>query len=246
VAFDKLTGVVRWSVTDELASYSSPVVATLHGRRLGLAFLRGGLVAFHPASGQVAFTFPWRSPKLESVNAATPVVVGDLVLLSESYGPGGVLLRVRPALVPEVVWKDEAAQRQQSLRLHWMTPIVHAGTIYASSGSGSGDAELRAVSLATGEVLWRQPGLGRATLLFADGHLIVLTEFGRLLVVRPNPNRYEVVADATPARPGAPGESLLGNPSWAPPALAHGRLYLRGKDRLAAFRLAPSRPKKLH
>lgn len=176
------------------------------------------------------------------MNAATPVVVGDLVLLSESYGPGGALLRVRPDRVPEVVWKDPPAQRQQSLRLHWMTPIVQAGTIYASSGSGSGDAELRAVSLETGQVRWREPGLGRATLLFADGHLIVLTEFGRLLAVRPNPARYEVVADATPARPGAPGEPLLGNPSWTPPALAHGRLFLRGKDRLAAFRLARAKP----
>jgi outer membrane protein assembly factor BamB len=242
VAFDKLTGAVRWSVTDELASYSSPVAATLHGQRLGFAFMRGGLVAFDPATGKVGFTFPWRSTKLESVNAATPVVVGDRVLLSESYGPGGVLLRVPRDGGPEVVWKDPAVQRQQSLRLHFMTPIVHEGTIYASSGSGAGDAELRAVSLETGEVLWRQPGLGRATLLFADRHLIVLTEFGRLLAVRPNPKRYEVVADGTPSRPGASGESLLGNPSWAPPALANGRLYLRGKDRLVAFRLTPASP----
>ncbi|HEY5906650.1 MAG TPA: PQQ-binding-like beta-propeller repeat protein, partial [Vicinamibacteria bacterium] len=137
----------------------------------------------------------------------------------------------------EPLWKDPAVQRQQSLRLHWMTPIVHEGTIFASSGSGSGDAELRAVSLASGQVLWREPGLGRATLLLADGHLIVLTEFGRLIALRPNPARYEVVADATPARPEA-GEPALGTPSWAPPALSQGRLYLRGKDQLACFRLA--------
>ena len=242
VAFDKLTGAVRWSITDELASYSSPVAATLHGRRFGFALMRGGLVAFDPASGKVSFTFPWRSSKVESVNAATPVVVGDRVLLSESYGPGGVLLRVPREGGPEVVWKDPPVQRQQSLRLHFMTPIVHEGTIYASSGSGADDAELRAVSLETGEVLWRQPGLGRATLLFADRHLIVLTEFGRLLAVRPNPKRYEVVADGTLSRPGASGESLLGNPSWAPPALANGRLYLRGKDRLVAFRLTKASP----
>ena len=173
--------------------------------------------------------------KLESVNAATPVVVGDRVLLSESYGPGAVLLRVRPDGAPEVVWKDPPVARQQSLRLHFMTPIVHEGTIYASSGSGAGDAELRAVSLETGVVLWRQPGLGRATLLFADRHLIVLTEFGRLLVVRPNPKRYEVVADGTPSRPGAPGESLLGSPSWAPPALAQGRLSVARQGPVGRF-----------
>ena len=242
VAFAKRTGRVRYALSDELASYASPVAADVGGRRLVFAFQRGGLVAFEPRSGELRFHFPWRARKLESVNAANPVVVGDTVFLSESYGPGSVVLRVREG-GPEVVWQDPARKRDQSLRLHWMTPVHHDGILYGSSGSSQGDAELRAVELATGEVRWRQPGLGRATLLYVDGHLIVLSETGALTVIEATPDAYRVVAAATPMLPesgGAEAEPVVDGPAWNAPALARGRLYVRGKSRLACFDLRPS------
>lgn len=238
VAFDKNTGEVRYKASDELASYSSPTIASMGGRRRGLAFARGGLLGFHPATGAVDFRFPWRSSRLETVNASNPVVVDDLVFLSESYGPGSVLLRIGDG-EPEVVWKDP--RRPKSMKAHWMTPVHHDGILYGSSGSGSGDAELRAVELATGKVLWQQPGLGRSTLLFADGHLFVLTEFGTLLVIRATPSGYEPVSELTLKDGTGEGEAsrLLKHPAWTPPILAHGLLYVRGKDRLICLDLRP-------
>jgi len=240
VAFDAATGEVRWQASDELASYSSPQIAAIGGRDRGLAFMRGGLVVFDPATGAVEHEFPWRSKKLESVNASNPVVAGDRVLLAECYGPGGVLLQLGSG-APELVWRDPRRQRDQSLRLHWMTPIALDGVVYASSGVGSGDAELRAVELETGRVLWSEPDLGRTTLIHADGHLLALTEFGRLLAIRPGRERLEIVADATPRMPGQPELPVLESPAWAPPALARGRLYLRGESRVACFDLRPPR-----
>ncbi len=115
VAFDKLTGEQRYSVSDELASYSSPVTATIDGRRWGFWFSRGGLLGFEPGSGKIEFHFPWKSKKLESVNAATPVMVDYTVFITESYGEGAALLRVG-AGAPEVVWKD--GRRNQVMRAH--------------------------------------------------------------------------------------------------------------------------------
>src|SRR5262249_55102080 len=83
VAFDKYTGKIRYRISDELASYSSPVLATINGRRWCFVLARGGLVGFEPASGKVDFHFPWRADSLESVNASNPVVVGDHVFISE-------------------------------------------------------------------------------------------------------------------------------------------------------------------
>ncbi len=110
VAFDKLTGKLRYAVTDELASYSSPVLTTVGKRRWGFVFARGGLVGFDPASGEVDFSFPWRSKKFQSINAANPVVVGDTVFITESYGPGGALLRFAPGRY-EVLRQDEPGRR---------------------------------------------------------------------------------------------------------------------------------------
>jgi outer membrane protein assembly factor BamB len=239
VAFDKRNGKVRYKITDELAGYSSPTLATIGERRWGFLFARGGLVGFEPGSGKVDFHFPFRAKKLESVNASNPVVVGDTVFITESYGPGSALLRVRPGGY-EIVRRD-AGPRDQSMSCHFMTPIHHEGFLYGSSGEGSGEAELRAVALASGKIMWRKPGLGRVTLLYVDEHLVVFTERGRLLLVEATPERYKVVAEATPrlAKAAAAGQ-LLEYPAWSAPVLADGVLYLRGKERLAAMELIPA------
>lgn len=238
VAFDKLTGNVRYSLSDELASYATPVLTDIGGRRWGFHFARGGLLGFDPRSGEQRFHFPWRSEILESVNAASPVVVGDLVFISETYGPGSALLKVGAGGY-EVVWQDKPGRRNHTLSLHWNTPIHHDGHLYASSGRNTGDAELRAVELATGEVKWSQPGLSRSTLLMVDGRLLVFTEYGRLLLVEPTPERYHELADLTPRN--AAGKPLLQYPAWSPPALSGGLLYLKGKGRLIAAELIPPR-----
>lgn len=243
VAFDKLTGEVRYQLTDELASYASPKLATIDGRRWGFMFTRGGLVGFEPGTGKQDFFFPWRSKVLESVNASTPVVVDDTVFISETYGPGSALLEVRPGGY-EVVWKDPPG-RGQSLQTHWNTPVHHDGHLYASSGRNSGNAELRAVDHATGEVRWSRPGLKRATLLWVDDHFLVLGEYGELRLVRANPERYEEVAmvDLSAIRVGAGnGKPLISYPAWNAPILSHGLLYVLGKGRLAAFELIAQEP----
>jgi outer membrane protein assembly factor BamB len=250
VAFDKKTGEVRYAITDELAAYASPKLATIDGRRWGFAFTRGGLVGFEPTKGEVDFFYPWRSPKLESVNASTPVVVDDTVFITESYGPGSSLLRVRPGGY-ELIWKDPP--RGKAMECHWSTPVYHQGTLYGSSGQSSGEAELRAIEHATGKVMWSKPGLNRATLLYADGHFVVLTEDGRLLLIRATPERFDLVAEmdlgdpdagTDPKTPvdAAPAERpRLRHPAWNAPVLSHGLLYLRGKDQLICLDISPGK-----
>src|SRR5262249_29695496 len=84
VAFDKFTGKVRYRVTDELASYSVPTLATINGRRWCFVFARGGLIGMEPAGGKVDFHYPWRAKIVESVNASNPVVVDDRLFISET------------------------------------------------------------------------------------------------------------------------------------------------------------------
>jgi outer membrane protein assembly factor BamB len=241
VAFDKLTGKVRYSISDELASYASLQLATIDGRRWCFAFARGGLLGFEPASGNIDFQYPWRARMLESVNASTPVVVGNEVLISETYGPGASLLRVQPGSA-EVIWKDDARRRQRSLATHWTTPIYVDGYVYGSSGRHTYEAELRCVEWKTGKVIWSEPDLTRASLLYVDGHFICLGEDGQMRLVKVNPQRYEEVASWTPylqdvPQPNLRPRQLLRPPCWAAPILSHGLLYVRGDDRLVCLEL---------
>lgn len=238
VAFDKRTGAVRYAVGDELASYATLQTATIAGRRWCFAFARGGLLAFEPKAGRIDFHYPWRSPLRDSVNVSTPVVVGDEVFVTESYGPGSSLLRVRPGGY-DVVWRDRS-RRERAMAAHWNTPIEHGGYLYGSSGRHSGEAELRCVEWRTGKVMWSQTGLRRASLLYVDGHLVCLGEDGVLRLIEATERGYVEVAKAV-VRETADGAPLLRPPAWAAPILAHGLLYVRGDDRVVCLRLMAGR-----
>jgi outer membrane protein assembly factor BamB len=230
VAFDKYTGAVRFQVGDDLVSYASPVVTTVGGRRWCLLFARGGLLGVDLATKMVAFHYPWRARTIDAVNASTPVVVGDRVFISETYGPGSALLRLGPGGCEEV-WTDKPRPRDKSMQCHWMTPI-HAGDfVYGCSGRHADGAELRCIELATGTVRWSEPALKRTSLLLVDGHLVCLAEDGVLRLVKVNPDKYDEVSRLT-----VPG---LQYPCWAAPILAHGLLYVRGRNRLICFELIP-------
>ncbi len=237
VAFNKFNGKVVYQITDELASYSSPVLATIDGRRWCFVFARGGLMGFEPRSGKVDFHYPWRAGILESVNASNPVVTGGLIFISECYGPGSSLLRVHPGGY-EVVWKDSRG-RNQVMKTHWNTPIHHEGYLYGSSGRHRPEAELRCMELKTGKVQWSVPGLTRSTLLYADGHFVCLTEQGKLLLLRATPEKFDLVAKADLR--DEEGNRLLQYPAWAPPVLSQGLLYVRGRDRLVCLELIPAK-----
>ena len=235
VAFDKHTGEVVYQIADELASYASPIIGTIKVRRWGLAFLRGGLLGFEPATGTIDFHYPWRHPKIESVNASSPVIAEDLVFISESYGIGSSVIQVHPGGY-RVVWKDNPRRREKAMELHWNTAVHHEGYLYACSGQRPNGAELRCVEFKTGKVMWRQRVDERASLLWVNDYFIYLGEFGRLMLLKCTPEKLEIVSQTVPMAEN--GKALIQYPAWAAPVLADGLLYVRGKDRLVCFAVA--------
>lgn len=225
-----------WQRHEKQASYASPVVATVHGKRRVFALMRQGLVMLDPQTGVVDDSYWFRARVEESVNAATPVVAGDRVFLSSSYYRlGSALLRVRSDFTFEEVWRGTV------LEIHFTTPILKDGFLYAFSGRDEPDASFRCVEFETGKLRWerdeswqrttRQPDkYGRGSAIFADGKLIVLGEGGLLGLFQCDPNRpVELARWQVPQ---------LQYPTWTAPVMANCRLYLRSEERLLCFDLA--------
>lgn len=229
VAFDKKTGAVKYATGDELSSYSSPVIATIDGRKTGLYFARGGLLGFDPPTGKTLFHYKWRARGEESVNASNPVVVGDKVLLTECYGVGAAFLDLKSGK-PKEVWTDKDKDAgDQALMCHWNTPIHAGGFVYGSSGRHTEDADLRCVELATGDVKWLKKRTTRCSLTLVDGHLVSLSEYGSLALLKVDSTKYAEVSKYE-----VPG---LEYPCWAPPVVSNGLLFVRGKGKLLALQL---------
>jgi outer membrane protein assembly factor BamB len=241
VAFDKKNGRILYQCGHDLASYASPLVATIDQRKMGLMFARAGLLGFDPERGVQLFHQPFRSRSYNSVNASQPVVHGNEVFLTESYETGCELLRVKPDGV-EVIWSAEPRERDKGLCCHWNTPVLVDGFLYGCASRHRGDAELRCVEWSTGKVKWiARPVLGdepagRGSLLCVDGHLLYLVEEGWLFLLKANPERYEQVAVWDGRQP--PG--ALKHPCWTGPVLSRGLLYIQGKGRLACLELIGS------
>ena len=239
VAFDLDTGAEVWRATNQLASYSVPVLATIGGRPLILAWMRDDLVAVEPATGKLVDRFRWRSDELFSVVAASPVVSGDQILISECYGPGSVLLEVEKESFSELRRDRPGARPRQALKTHWNTPVLQDGYVYGSSGRNAGDAQLVCVNWNTGVVGWSEGGLGRASTTLVDGHLLVLGEYGDLVLARATAEKYEELSRVRPVD-AASGRELLVAPCWAAPVIARGLLFVRGNGRVVCLDLLPA------
>jgi hypothetical protein len=237
----------QWSGEEKLASYSSPVAATIHGRRNLLCFTRQGLMSLNPTNGAIYFSRWFESQVNESVNAMCPVVQDDLVLISGAYYRiGAVLLRVlADGQTLQEVWRNPKSREQDPvsgdligpvLEIHWNTPVLHNGYLYAFSGRNEPDARFRCVEFATGRLMWNrderwrphsglQPSVyGRGSAILADDRLFVLGEGGKLGLFTLNTQRAEELC--------AWQVPQLHYPCWTAPVLARKRLYLRDENQL--------------
>jgi outer membrane protein assembly factor BamB len=221
LAFHKETGKEAWKAKCESASYSSPVAATIDGTRHVFFFTMGGLVSLDPKTGDIRFRKPWRSRNPASVTAASPLVIGNQVFISASYGTGAVLLRVRKDDVEEI-WKSDKVMSN-----HYNTCIYKDGFLYGCDGRQEPGARLRCAELATGKVRWTNEGFGCANMILAEGRLITLSEEGDLLLLETNPDEYKELARI----------HVLDKPCRAPLALANGRLYARNDRKLICWNL---------
>jgi outer membrane protein assembly factor BamB len=214
VAFDAKTGAVLWTATDHQASYSSGVGATFGGKRVALFFTRQGLVGLDPASGAVVFQRVWRSRSAASVNAASPLVIGDRIFMSASYETGAALLRVQGNTLADVWSSDEAMSN------HYATSVVHNGILYGFHGRQEFNPSFRAVTLDTGAVRWTMDRFKAGTVTLAGDMLVILRETGELVLAPASPDAFRPLAQAQVLPPTVRGHA----------AIADGFLYARNSD----------------
>ena len=221
VAFEKATGKVRWGALDGDAAYASPVVMTIGGIRQYVVTRRAGsqTVALR-TDGSVL----WTHPGPFTVIASALFVPPDKVYVSGGDDAGAVLMRIHTEgdkATVEELWKTRA------MKNHFNNAVLVGDHIY-----GFDNATFKCFSVARGEQTWASRGLGKGSLVAADGDLlIVLSDQGTLLLVEATPNSYTELARF---------QAMEGK-AWTAPTLANGRLYLRDEDEIVALDMKTER-----
>lgn len=222
VAFDPETGKTLWKATDEAASYSAPIAGRIGDRDLALYITRLKFVAVDPETGAVLYETPFgqRGP---TVNGANPVLLGDRLFLTASYGIGAKLLKFTPGKL-EPVWDDPELMAAQ-----YTTPVAVNGALFGIDGREDiGVARLVCLNPNEPKQLWAEEGFGMATVIAADGKLLILKTDGTFVLAKANAKRFEPLGEAT----------LFTSTTRALPALSNGLFVARDVKTWRAFRLS--------
>jgi outer membrane protein assembly factor BamB len=221
VAFDAKSGKVLWTATDDQASYSSGVAATIGGRPHAIFLTRNGVLGLDPATGAVLFQRTWRARSAASVNAAAPLVIGDLLFISAEYGPGAGVMRVDGGRLVDLWTSDEA------LSNHYATSVVHNGVLYGYHGRQEFGPSLRAVDVKSGTVRWSEEQFRAGSITLAGDQLLIVRERGEMILAPASPEAFRPLARA----------QILTGTVRAYPAIADGYVYLRNDDTLVCLDL---------
>ncbi|HZE95493.1 MAG TPA: PQQ-binding-like beta-propeller repeat protein [Planctomycetota bacterium] len=216
VALKKDSGEPAWKAMDDKASYSSPIVTGTGADRQVIFLTQKSLVGLSPADGKVFWSVTMVDKLSES--SSTPLLSGGL-LLGSSITSGSTCVKLeskdgKPGVAE--AWKNP------KLNCYMSTPMaVGKDRVYMVTGKLKlpPSATLRCVDAATGKEFWNKPdvGLYHASLIrLADGKLLMMDDGGSLELLDPNDTEYKELAKAK-----------ICGPTWAHPALAGGRLYIR-------------------
>jgi len=230
VAFHCGDGKVAWKSMDDPASYSSSIVFGAGDKRQAVFLTGANLAGLDPADGGVYWRFPLVDRLMES--STTPVNAGDLVLASSiTYGSVALKLETKdgkPAV--SEAWKNK------QLTSYFSTPVVIGKEhIYMVTGTTPGpfkkpSAALYCIEAKTGKELWKKEKISiyhAALMRTGDDKLLMLTDGGELVLMEPSGKEYRELART----------KISGPETWAHPALANGRLYVRDKTELICLQV---------
>jgi outer membrane protein assembly factor BamB len=219
VALDKTTGKTVWTAKElnDEAGYASPIAATIQGVRAIVTLTGRAGVGVRASDGRLM----WRYTRVANgtANITTPVVADNKVFYTSSYGTGGALLALgaqNGMLVAQEVYFT------RDMMNHHGGVIALDGYLY-----GFHNAILACLELATGRPVWRDRSVGKGAIAYADGHFYVVSENNIVGLVEASSTAYR--------EKGRFRIADLGWPTWAHPAVAGGRLYVRNQDTVTAY-----------
>lgn len=216
MAFRAETGEVAWQALHENVSYSSPIVATVAGRKQIVVMTGPHVTGIDPQDGRVLWKHPFQIQYDESIG--TPVAAGDLVIVTATSRPLTALKISEDGdeFAAKVAWEN------RDLTSYLSSMLILDGRVYGMNDGG----EFVCVGLDDGKTAWIGGHHGYyCTPVLADSRLLCLNERGELLVIAASPEGYRELGQSR----------LADDETWTSPAVTGSRIYIRSKRGLHAF-----------
>jgi outer membrane protein assembly factor BamB len=227
VKLDKRSGKVLWRTLQGKggmmgSAFSSPVIATLAGKRQLVVQGREKLAGVNLESGDVLWSRD--VPAFRGMNILTPLVVGDAIFTS-SYGNKSRLYAIsrdEDRFTVAETWTGKS-------QAYMSSPVLIDGYAYMHLQN----QRFACIDLKTGQPTWSSDTpFGKYWSMVAQGdRILALDQRGELYLIRANPKSFDLI------------DSLkIGDAeTWAHLAVCGDEIFVRELNALAAYRWRPAR-----
>ncbi len=192
IKLEKKTGRIIWRALEDGggmsgSAFSSPIIATLDGKRQLVVQTRQKLAGVDPDSGDVLWE--QKVPNFRGMNILTPVPFGDGIFTS-SYQNRSWLFSVSKSddgFRSVETWENNAQG-------YMSTPVVIDGHAYMHLQN----QRFTCIDLSTGERKWTSQPFGKyCSMVFQRDRILALDQTGRLLLIAANPEKFELIDERT-------------------------------------------------
>ncbi len=224
-ALDKKTGDVKWQSADlaQEAWYSSPVVATIQGKRQYIQLVHKHLAGIDATNGSVLWKTDWRGGVAV---IPTPIVSGNSVYITSGYKAGCKKVTIGADMSVTTDYDME----NDGIVNHHGGVILLDGKLYGHSDAGGWVCQ----NLTDGKIIWKESKLGKGAVGYADGKLYCLSESdGTVVLIDASAEGWKESGrfKLSPQTEKRKKDGRI----WTHPVIVNGKLYLRDQDLIYCF-----------
>ena len=230
-AFDLKTGKTLWE-TDEpqkgngekneenkyMGSWSTPIVAEVDGMGQIVCSMSTRVNAYDPDTGKIIWSCDGISGKKGDLAYNSPTIAGDVCVAMAGFGGpfmGFKLGGKGDTTGKNRLWRAEKGPQRVG------SGVYLNGNVYLAN---AGPNTFQCLDPKSGKFLWEERSPGPAywgSLVFAAGHLFVTDQGGTTTVLKPNPEKLEIVS-----------RNEIAERSNSTPAFSDGEIFLRTFENL--------------
>ena len=221
IALNKNTGALIWSSPGEgtPSSYCSPQYIGDQSVPMVVTCMHEHIIAFNANTGEKLWSFPQKNQR--DIHPNIPIYSNGMIFSTTGYRGGAMLLRLKDGgKAVEQVWKNDEMDNQ-------MGSAIRIGN-YAYA-SGHNNKFWFCVDYKTGETKYKIADMGECNVISADGMLYVYSTNGNMYLIKPNPDKFEIVSSFK--------VSFGDGEHWAHTVIHEGVLYIRHGNALMAYKV---------
>ena len=217
VALDRKTGKEAWRTPRKVqVSWSTPLLVRTSTRSELITSGTEFIISYDPATGKEL----WRHKGVESNAIPSPVANSEMVFLVAGF-PAKIAMAIKLGGSGDLTGTPNVPWKYAKGTAYVPSPILYGDYLYLTTDRGI----LTCVDARTGEVKYEGgripiPATFTASPVAFEGKILMTSEDGDTFIVKAGP-KHEIL-----------GTNSIGEAVYASPAIADGRIFIRGEKNL--------------